>query len=54
MHKVQGEQKLFLGTEPADVLTSDDMGRTWRSTDSFATIPERSGISLGASIMIES
>ena len=41
---------LFLGTEPADVLTSDDMGGTWRGTDSFAAIPERSGPSLGTRI----
>ena len=41
IRKLQGEQMLFLGTEPADVLTSDDMGCTWRGTDSFAAIPER-------------
>ena len=49
MRKVRGEQKLFLGVEPADVLTSDDMGETWRGTDSFAAIPERSGPFLGTS-----
>ena len=41
MREVQGKQMLFLGTEPPDVLTSDDMGGTWRGTDSFAAIPER-------------
>jgi len=39
--EVDGEQRLFLGTEPADVLVSNDMGATWRGTDSFATIPDR-------------
>ena len=41
IRKLQGKQMLFLGTEPADVLTSDDMGGTWRGTDTFAAIPER-------------
>ena len=38
---VEGEHRLFLGTEPADVLISDDMGATWRGTDSFAAIKDR-------------
>ena len=37
----RGGSRLYLGTEPADVLTSDDMGRTWLGTDSFAAVPER-------------
>ena len=41
IHDVEGEQRLFLGTEPADVLTSNDMGETWRGTDSFAAITDR-------------
>ena len=38
---IGGEQRLFLGTEPADVLISDDMGKTWRGTDSFAAVKDR-------------
>lgn len=33
--------RLYLGTEPADVLVSDDLGASWRGTDSFAAIPGR-------------
>ena len=43
MSVVKGRQRLFLGTEPADVLISDDMGATWHGTDSFAAIPDRQG-----------
>ena len=41
LHAVDDELRLYLGTEPADVLISDDMGSTWRDTGSFMAITER-------------
>ena len=36
-----GKQRLYAGTEPADVVISDDMGATWTDTDSFKASPAR-------------
>ena len=41
VRRVGANTRLYLGTEPADVLISDDMGQTWLGTDSFAAIPDR-------------
>lgn len=36
-----GKQRWYAGTEPADVVISDDMGATWANTDSFKAVPAR-------------
>jgi hypothetical protein len=33
--------RIFVGTEPADVLVSEDLGSTWADTASFGAIPTR-------------
>ena len=43
LRRVGDDPRLYLGTEPADVLVSDDLGASWRGTDSFAAIPGRCG-----------
>ena len=36
------KQRWYAGTEPADVLISEDEGATWADTSSFQAIPGRS------------
>lgn len=36
-----GKQRWYAGTEPADVVISEDMGATWADTDSFKALPAR-------------
>lgn len=36
-----GKQRLYAGTEPADVVISEDKGATWSDTGSFKAIPAR-------------
>lgn len=36
-----GKQRWYAGTEPADVLISEDSGATWADTSSFQAIPGR-------------
>ena len=36
-----GKQRWYAGTEPADVLISEDTGATWADTSSFQAIPSR-------------
>lgn len=38
-----GKQRWYAGTEPADVLVSEDQGHTWSDTSSFAAIDGRDG-----------
>jgi hypothetical protein len=33
--------KLYVGTEPADVLSSEDLGASWKGTDSFKALASR-------------
>ena len=36
-----GKQRWYAGTEPADVVISEDSGATWADTSSFQAIPGR-------------
>ena len=36
-----GKKRWYAGTEPADVLISEDEGKTWSNTSSFAAIEGR-------------
>lgn len=38
-----GKKRWYAGTEPADVLISEDEGKTWSDTGSFAAIEGRNG-----------